>query len=697
MREVYSIENLGCAHCGAKIEDKIKKIPGIQKASLTFATKKLEIEVEESRDRSKELTKVANGIESGVIIKKEETSRKYTQNASTLRENRTAFLQVIGGAFLFVIGFFVKHNSETLSMVLFLIAYLILGFKIIVKAVKNIVKGQVFDENFLMSIATIAAAVIGDYAEAAGVMLFYRVGELFEDMAVKQSRNQIMETVDLRPEIVAQVHGEHEHEISAQDAKVGDIILVKPGDRIPLDGVVIEGNSRVDTSPVTGEPVPVGVSPGEPVISGCVNEQGVLKVQVQKVLADSMVSRILNSVEQAAANKPKMDRFITRFSKIYTPIVVLIAILTALIPSFVTGNWNHWVYTAITFLVISCPCALVLSVPLTFFSGIGAASKAGVLFKGGLAIEGISDVKAVMMDKTGTLTTGTFAVRKIVSITRLTEKQILTMAANSEQYSTHPIAASILLEANKKGLSLIKPRQVEEIRGKGIKAIFPEGELLTGNEALMVAEGVDLTTYRQEVGSVVMVALNKTLLGWIVIDDTIKSDAKEAVKQMKHLGLHTGILTGDGHEAARAVGEQVSVNVVFSKLLPEEKLTKLEEVRDNYGNVMFIGDGINDAPVLAGADVGGAMGSGADAAIEAADVVFMNNTVNAIPYSIEIARATKRIAKQNVIFALTIKALVMLLGFMGMANMWLAVFADTGVSMLCVLNSIRILRWKKIS
>lgn len=691
MREIYIVNNLGCAHCGGKIEEKINKMPEVEKATLVFATKKLEVVSNSGEDLSKKLTAVANSIESGVVIEKEEKLVKNKKTISTFASHKSDFLQVVGGAILFIIGIFVTMKFSTVGIVLYLVAYLILGLEIIMNALKNIAKGQVFDENFLMSLATIAALIIGEYPEAVGVMLFYRIGELFQDIAVERSRSQIMETADMHPETVIVLVDGVEKETPAAEGKVGDIILIKPGDRIPLDGVVVEGSSRIDTSPVTGEPVPVAVSKGEAVVSGCVNKQGVIKIKVVKALEDSMVTRILEAVEKAAANKPKIDRFITRFSKVYTPVVVIIAALTAVVPSFITGNWSHYVYTAITFLVISCPCALVLSVPLSFFSGIGAASKRGILFKGGLAIESLADIKAIVMDKTGTLTTGTFAVKKIVSVSGLTEKQMLTMAAAAERYSTHPIAESIVEEATHRNLTLVKPSQVEEISGKGLKATFKEGTLLVGNKGLMEREGVLLDRYQEETGTTVLLALEERLLGWIVIGDTIKEDAKEAVDKLKAMHLYTGILTGDSKSAAEDVGKIVGVNQVFAKLLPEEKLGKLEETRNKKGTVMFVGDGINDAPVLAGADVGAAMGSGADAAIEAADVVFMNNRVGAIPTAINIARRTKNIAKQNVIIALVVKALVMILGFLGMANMWFAVFADTGVTMICVMNSIRIL------
>ena len=417
-----------------------------------------------------------------------------------------------------------------------------------------------------------------------------------------------------------------------------------------------------------------------------------LKIRVEKTLEESMVTRILDSVENAAASKPKIDRFITRFARVYTPCVVGIAVATAILPSLVTGNWHYWIYTAITFLVMSCPCALVLSIPLAFFSGIGAGSKKGILFKGGLSIEGLSKLGAVIMDKTGTITEGNFQLQKVVATGKYTENELLSMCAGCEQNSTHPIANSIVAAAKEREIQFEKPISLEEISGHGIVAEMPEGKVLCGNRKLMDKFGVTIGELKEAAyGSEVFMAVNGTFAGYMLISDTIKPDAKEAIASLKKLGLHTVMLTGDSEDSAQAVGKDAGIDEIYAKLLPEDKLNALKKVRQAHGTVMFVGDGINDAPVLAGADVGAAMGSGADAAIEAADAVFMNSNVDAIPQSIAIARSTNRIAWQNVIFALVIKIAVMILGLAGHANMWMAVFADTGVAMICVLNSIRIL------
>lgn len=622
----------------------------------------------------------------------------HREKASRLSaENKKDLVQILIGAALFISGIILNAVSLVIPAdVILLIGYLLLGGRIILIAGKNLTRGKVFDENFLMSLATIAAICIGDFKEAVGVMLFYRVGELFEEIAVERSRSQIMDAVDMRPEVVTKVHGSHTHVIPAEDAEIGDILQIRPGDRIPLDGTVVEGESRIDTSPVTGEPVPVTVKAGDSVVSGCINTSGLLKMKVEKALDESMVTKILDSVENAAASKPQIERFIARFARVYTPVVVLLAVLTAIVPSLVTGDWNHWIYTAITFLVISCPCALVLSVPLAFFSGIGAGSKRGILFKGGISLEAMKNVRAVVMDKTGTITQGNFKLQEAVPANGTDADTLLALCASCEQNSTHPIAQSILAAARDKQISLDTPSEVEEIAGHGIRAALPQGEVLCGNRKLMDQFHVPVNAAALNYGTEVFAALNGTFIGHLVIADTIKPEAADAISAIRSKDIVTAMLTGDAQENADAVAKATGIDEVHARLLPQDKLETLKEIRTAHGAVMFVGDGINDAPVLAGADVGAAMGSGADAAIEAADVVFMTSQLDAVPKALEIARTSLRIARQNVVFALVIKALVMVLGLAGFANMWMAVFADTGVAMICVLNSIRILYRKKL-
>ena len=702
---VYLVQNLDCANCGAKIERALNAMPEIYEATLTFTTKKLRVSAKDYNGLLEKMQAVTDKVEEGVVLLEAESKpslapeleerKKSGGILSELSEKQTIIEIVLGGA-VFIITEWLGLVPEAYHMYFLIFAYILLGGRIVLTALKNIAKGNVFDENFLMTVATLGAFAIQAWEEAVGVMFFYRVGEYFEQRAVEKSRGQIMDAVDMRPEVVNLLVGEEVKVIPAADAHVGDILLVRVGDRIPLDGVVIDGESLVDTSPVTGEPVPVKRKYGDEVVSGCVNTSGMLKIRVEKVLEESMVTRILDSVENAAASKPTIDRFITRFARIYTPFVVAAAVLTAVIPSLITGDWNKWIYTALTFLVISCPCALVLSVPLAFFSGIGAGSKYGILFKGGVAMEALKNIAAVVMDKTGTVTKGNFVLQKVNAAEGMKADELLRLCASAELVSTHPIAVSIVEAAKAEKLELVRPDKFEEIAGEGLVAYFGARKVLCGNTKLLQRFNVEYGGYTPtESGSEVLVADNGLYMGQLLINDTLKEDAKEAIASLKAQGLVTAMLTGDAQKEAQAVAKAAGIDEVRAQLLPQDKLSELNMLRNKYGPVMFVGDGINDAPVLAGADAGAAMGSGADAAIEAADVVFMNSEVKAIPQAIAIARATGAIAWQNVIFALTVKVIIMIAGLMGYASMWAAVFADTGVSLLCVLNSIRIL-YKKI-
>lgn len=736
-RKVYILENLGCANCAAKMERKIKELSEVCDATISFPTKQLYVISKKDPDMFLEdMQAICKSIEDEVhIVARDRRNAVHTSGVNNhdhechdcghkhdeheghnhdTQSNNKSFLEreivqlilLIIGAVLFI-GVEIYHEvsgKADMGIILILLlvaAYLILGHRVLLTAFKNILKGKVFDENFLMSIATLGAFAIQEYPEAVGVMLFYRVGELFEDIAVEKSRSRIMEAVDLRPETALLVTGNETKNIPAEDVKIGDIILVRPGDRIPVDGSVVEGESRIDTSVITGEPVPITVNVGSEVVSGCVNLSGAIKIKAQKELADSMVSRILEAVEDAVAGKPKIDKFITKFSRVYTPVVVGIAVFTAFIIPLITGQeFYPWIYTALTFLVMSCPCALVLSVPLAFFCGIGSASQKGILFKGGVVMEALGKIKAVIFDKTGTITEGNFKVQKINAVGDMTEDELLNIAAACERTSTHPIAASIVaahkalfdnsIFADKKPLTA---SSVEEIAGKGIKAVLNKKQVvLCGNRKLLEDNNIAITDGDKAAGTKVYVALDDRYIGNIVISDTIKSGAKESIEEIKKFGVRTAMLTGDTQENADEVAEQTGIDEVYAKLLPQDKLTKLQQMRESFGNVMFVGDGINDAPVLAGADVGAAMGSGSDAAIEAADVVFLNSNLGSVAEGFKIAKRTTGIAVQNVVFALAIKAIVMILGLTGIySNMWLAVFADTGVAFLCILNSIRIL------
>lgn len=752
MKKKYSIIGIDCANCAAKLEAKMNELPQVEQVTLTFATQQLLVEADDPDFILPALQELADRVEPGTKIEKlrrkhntqtkkihgehehhheegcgcrhehhheedachhehhhEEDACYHEHHAeehgnrqkravvggwkSVLLENLEGITLAVG-AILFLAAVIVGKllSIPYVTEVLFVVAYVILGGEIVITAGRNLFRGKMFDENFLMTIATIGAFVIGDFAEAVGVMLFYRIGEFFEDVAVNKSRKQIMDAVDMRPEVVRLFKDGEVKEINPEDAAIGDTIEIRPGDRIPLDGMIIRGESRIDTSAVTGEPVPVAVKEGSQVLSGCVNTSGVIYLKVEKLLEDSMVTRILEAVENAAASKPKIDRFITKFARVYTPFVVFLALGTAIIPSLFTGEWMKWIYTALSFLIISCPCALVLSVPLAFFAGIGAGSKRGILFKGGASLEMLADIKTVVMDKTGTITEGSFKVASIRAKEGFTEEQILSWAASAEHASTHPIAASIREAAMERQIAYDKPAEIKEISGEGMEIVLEGATLLCGNQKLLRRYDIDVSQKDlEDVGTEVFVAKDGRYAGRIVINDVIKADSKDAIQEMADQGLYTAMLTGDTQMNAQAVQEATGIQEVFARQMPEDKLKNLEMLRKEHGAVMFIGDGINDAPVLAGADVGAAMGSGADAAIEAADVVFMTSRLSALVESFHIAKATSRIAKENVIFALVVKAAVMVLGLCGIASMWMAVFADSGVAMLCVLNSIRVL------
>ena len=692
----YDIQGLDCAACATKVEDAIKAMPEVEEAVLVYATGQLRVTARSYDGLTAKMQAVTDKVEDGVTIVERADSapvpERKKEKKSFLSENARELFELVVGGVIFIVTEWLGLVPHEYHMYALVIAYVILGWKIVLTALKNLTKGEFFDENFLMTVATLGAFAIQAWEEAVGVIFFYRIGEWFQDRAADRSRDQIMDAVDMRPEVVNLLIGDDVKVIPSAEARVGDILLVRVGDRIPLDGVVIEGESLLDTSPVTGEPVPVRKSYGDEVLSGCVNTSGMLKIRVEKELQESMVTKILDSVENAAANKPYIDKFITRFARVYTPIVVALALLVAIVPSLMTGDWNKWIYTALTFLVISCPCALVLSVPLSFFAGIGAGSKLGILFKGGNAMEMLKNVAAVVMDKTGTVTKGNFVLQKVVTAGNVSEDEVLQATAGAELVSTHPIAVSIVTAAKEKNLPLQRPDRFEEIAGEGLVAYYGSDTLLAGNSRLMDRYHVDHSGYQPAAyGSEVLVAKNGKFLGGMLINDTLKDDAKQAVADLTKQGLTTVMLTGDARREAEAVAKEAGISEVRAELLPQDKLKEMNDLRNKYGGVMFVGDGINDAPVLAGADVGAAMGSGADAAIEAADVVFMNSEMSAIPKAIAIAKAVNNVAWQNVVFALVVKVIIMAAGLFGYASMWAAVFADTGVSVLCVLNACRVL------
>ncbi|MBO5425774.1 MAG: cadmium-translocating P-type ATPase [Lachnospiraceae bacterium] len=596
--------------------------------------------------------------------------------------------------------------KRIIAIGLYLIPYLIVGGKVLLKAGKNILNGQVFDENFLMTIATIGAFVLGEYTEAAAVMIFYQVGELFENIAVNKSRTAITSLVKLRPDY-ANVEKDGELEkVDPEDVNIDDVIVVLPGEKIPLDGVIVEGESYVDTSALTGESVPRRVATGDNVMSGCVNTQGVLHIKVTKVFGESTVAKILDMVENASTRKSRSESFITRFAKYYTPIVVISAVIVAVLPPIILSqSFSMWLGRALIFLVISCPCALVISVPLSFFGGIGAASNHGILVKGSNYLEAMAEANTIVFDKTGTLTEGVFKVNQVVAIANEREDKIIQLAAMAEIYSNHPIAKSIITAFEETGNALDKDDiiDVEELAGKGILLTHKEGKYYVGNQALMNAYDIPLSEelmaeVSKHLGTVCYVADEKDCIGYITISDVIKKDSKNAIERLHKQGVKNSVmLTGDRKEAADKVAKELSIKTILSELLPGDKLSALESIIKNNdsGKTVFVGDGINDAPALTRADIGIAMGAlGQDAAIEAADIVLMDDNPGKIATVQTIGRKTIAIVRQNIVFALGVKFLVMVLGVLGVANMWLAVFADVGVAVIAILNAMRMLKFK---
>lgn len=617
------------------------------------------------------------------------------------KKQKNMLLRIISSFILLAVLMICEHigilpENIWIQLILFLVPYLIIGYDIIVKAAKNIRRGQVFDENFLMMIATFGAFGARDFSEAAAVMLFYQVGELFQSYAVGKSRQSISEMMDICPEYANIEQEGRLVQVDPDDVEIGSIIVVKPGERIPLDGVVVEGESLIDTAALTGESVPRKASVNDEIYSGCVNGSGTLKVRTTKEFDDSTVAKILELVENASSKKAKVENFITRFAKYYTPIVTIAAVLLAILPPLILGGgWGEWIHRACIFLVISCPCALVISVPLVFFGGIGAASRIGVLVKGGNYLEAVSEIHTIVFDKTGTLTKGEFKVTGLVTENGTTEAELLELAAFAEGYSNHPIAGSIK-DAYGKPLDMSRVDNAKEQAGHGIQVLVDGKEVLVGNEKLMVENGIAYTPCTMA-GTICYVAWERQFAGAIVISDSIKVGAKEAIHKMKQVGIQKCVmLTGDRKEAATVIAKELEIDEVYAELLPGDKVAKVEDQMNGLREkekLAFVGDGINDAPVLTRADIGFAMGSmGSDAAIEAADVVLMDDDVRKIAAVVQISRKTITIVKQNIVFALGVKAIVLVLGAIGVANMWEAVFADVGVAVLAILNSMRTLK-----
>lgn len=700
MEKTYIIRNLDCAHCGGKIEEAIKELDGIESCVLNFPMRKLKIKGNLNSDTEKKMNEISGKIEAGVEIVCEEIEQqeKELSEKSEMRSLKKEIALLISGIFMYVAAIVSEHfiHLNILSIVLFIAAYLILGYRVLIATFKNISKGNIFDENFLMTVATVGAFILGEYSEAVGVVLFFKIGGIFEDFAVNKSRRAITAAADLKVDEVDLLCEGEFIRTQSEKIRVGDIIRVKVGERIAVDGIVESGETRLDTSAVNGEPVPVTARKGEKVMSGYINTSEVITVRATASAGDSMISKIADAVENAASSKPKIDRFITRFAKVYTPVVLIIALLTATIPSIFTGEWSKWIYTALTFLVISCPCALVLSVPLAYFSGIGAASKHGILFKGGNALEALGKVKTVAFDKTGTITNGSFSVTDVKAYGDFSNEQILSLCGTCEASSTHPVAVSIVKYCNENKISLTESERVKEYSGRGVSAEIQGKQILCGNLRLMEENSVEIPNTEEKImGSVVYISVDNEICGRITVSDSLKEKSSEAIRRLNELGIKTAMLTGDKNENAQIVAEQLKIDYTKGELTPEEKLNEIGIIREKYGAVMFVGDGINDGPVLAGADVGAAMQNGSDLALEAADAVFMNSELDSVVLSKKIADKTMRISWENIIFALAIKAAVLIFGLLGHPSMWFAVFADSGTAMLLILNSIRALRTKK--
>ena len=613
------------------------------------------------------------------------------------RKQKRLLFRIIVAAVLFAAGSLLPLGP-TVEMGVFLVCYAVIGWDIVWKAVTNILHGQVFDENFLMTIATIGALILGEHSEGVAVMLFYQVGEWFQSYAVSKSRKSIASLMDIRPDYANVERNGKLEQVDPDEVNIGDTIVVKPGERVPLDGKIIKGTSALDTSALTGESMPRDVEPGMEVISGCINQTGILTIQTTKMYGESTVAKILDLVENASDKKGKTENFISRFARYYTPIVVFAAIALAILPPFVTGQpFSVWIYRALTFLVISCPCALVISIPLSFFGGIGGASKIGVLVKGSNYLESLAHTEVVVFDKTGTLTKGSFAVSQIKAID-MKEEQLLELAAYAEDYSNHPISQSIQKAYGKK-IDNRRISDVQEIAGHGVRAVIDGKTVLAGNAKLMNRENIAYTP-SDAIGTVIYLACNGKYAGYIVIEDEVKADAPAAIRALKEVGVRkTVMLTGDADAVGKKVAQKLGLDQAYTELLPADKVDRVEAIlkqTSEKGKLVFVGDGINDAPVLARADVGIAMGGlGSDAAIEAADVVLMTDEPSKISAVVRIARKTIRIANENIVFALGVKLLVLILGATGYANMWAAVFADVGVSVIAILNAIRAMRVKK--
>ncbi len=704
MKKIFLLKGLDCPNCSAKIEKEVGELVGVSFSVVNLMKQTLTIDVDASFAET-----VVNQIETIVHNHEPEVEiSEYIAETSVIKnskinddkdESKKMIIRLIFGAVFFAIGIisgeFVKPPLPV-ELVFFIIAYIILGGDVVLKAVKNIVKGRVFDENFLMTLSTVGAFIICEYPEAVAVMLFYQVGEFFQDMSVKHSRISIANLMDIRPDSATVNRNGELITVAPESVSIGEVIVVKPGEKVPLDGIVIDGESMLDTKALTGESVPRTVHQGDEVLSGCINQSGVLTIQIRKTFGESTVAKIIDLVENASSRKAPTENFITTFARYYTPIVVILAAILAIMPPLVfNGDWIEWIRRGMVFLVISCPCALVISIPLTFFGGIGAASKHGVLVKGSNYLEALNNVSTVVFDKTGTLTKGVFKVTNIISANGFSSELVLEYAAQAESLSNHPIAKSILTAYGKE-VDQAAIADYKEISGHGISVVSDGRKILAGNTKLMDVENVSYTICNKA-GTKVYVAVDGQYAGCVLIADEVKADSKKAIADLKRIGVEkTVMLTGDDEKIGKAVAEELNLDEYYAELLPDQKVEKLELIdskKRSGSKLAFIGDGINDAPVLARADVGIAMGGlGSDAAIEAADVVLMTDEPSKLVEAIGVAKATKQIVIQNIVVSLAVKGLFLVLGAFGIAGMWEAVFGDVGVALIAIVNAMRIMK-----
>lgn len=694
MRKVELIlDGLSCAHCANKIAISVSKIDGVKNSNLDFVTKKLKYEIDGQANENKilnEIQKVVNKIESGVVVKSvnDDDEEEHSEN------HKAELSKIIISAVLLVASVFLEN--KTLELITVFLSYIIVGYEVLFSAVKKIFKGKAFDEAFLMTIATIGAFAIGDYKEGVVVMLFYQVGEFFQELAVNRSRKSISDLMNIRPDYANIKTSSGTEKVNPEDVQVGDIIVVTAGERIPLDGKIIKGSSSIDTAALTGEAIPRDVTIKDEVLSGSINLNGVLEIEVTREFSESTVSKILDLVENASSKKARTEKFISKFARVYTPIVVIVALILAVVPPLVIPSavFSDWLYRALVFLVISCPCALVISVPLSFFGGIGGASRSGILIKGANSLEALSKVEIVAFDKTGTLTEGSFSISEIKA-NELEESKLIDIIAHAESYSNHPVAKAVLSHYNKK-IDKTRIENYIELAGKGISVVIDGKKVLAGNEKLLLENNIKFEPINV-IGTVIYTAINNKYTGYIVVSDRVKTGSAKAIQKLKAEGINkTVLLTGDKKLTGETVGSKLKIDKVYTELLPQNKVEIVEKLlkeKSEKGTLAFVGDGINDAPVLARADVGIAMGGlGSDSAIEAADVVLMIDEPEKVSSAIKISKRTMKIVIENIVFALGVKLVVLALGATGYASMWAAVFADVGVSLIAILNALRALK-----